>query len=57
MVWGRSDKVQREGGVQVGVVANGGNLTMEVGRGLRKGRAGTADDSRRQQAEWQTIGM
>ena len=44
--------MQREGGVEVGVVANGGKLTMEVGRGQRRGRTGTTDDGRLQQAEW-----
>ena len=44
--------MQREGGVEVGVVANGGNLTMEVSRGLHRRRAGTADNGRQQQAEW-----
>ncbi|KAJ8447332.1 LOW QUALITY PROTEIN: hypothetical protein Cgig2_013109 [Carnegiea gigantea] len=55
-----SDKGQKEGGVEVGVVANGGNLTMDVSHGLRRGRAGMADDGRRQQAEgkgsWGDVG-
>ena len=46
MVWCRSDKVQREGGVEVGVVANGGNLTIEVSRWLCRGRVEAADDGR-----------
>ena len=52
MVCCRSDKVQRESGVEVRVVANGGNLTIEVSCGLRRGRVGMAYDGRRQQVEW-----